>query len=139
MHAEDGTLKGCGIEIIARDVVVTDNVVDGGAMTGLSVSNTRVKNNVFWARNTVRDCVQWGAQFQGETGGIADHYFHDCRFEKTRKGNPRAGHAGADCCRSGSAASATTRPARARRRGLRPAWNSWGRGSRIEKQVNVEP
>ena len=96
VHASDGTLKGCGIEIIARDVVVTDNVVDGGAMTGLSVSNTRVKNNVFWARNTVRDCVQWGAQFQGESGGIADHYFHDCRFEKTRKGDPRAGHAGAD-------------------------------------------
>ena len=59
VHASDGTLKGCGIEIIARDVVVTDNVVDGGAMTGLSVSNTREKNNVLWARNTVRDCVQW--------------------------------------------------------------------------------
>jgi len=96
VHASDGTLKGCGIEIIARDVVVTDNVVDGGAMTGLSVSNTRVKNNVLWARNTVRDCVQWGAQFQGDSGGIADHYFHDCRFEKTRKGDPRAGHPGAD-------------------------------------------
>lgn len=96
VHAADGTLKGCGIEIIAREVVVTDNVVDGGAMTGLSVSNTRVKNNVLWDRNTVRDCVQWGAQFQGESGGIAHHYFHDCRFEKTRKGDPRAGHPGAD-------------------------------------------
>jgi hypothetical protein len=96
VHAADGSLKFCGIEIIARDVVVTDNVVDGGAQLGLSVSNTRVKNNVLWARNTVRDCVQWAAQFQGDTGGIAHHYFHDCRFEKTRKGDPRAGHPGAD-------------------------------------------
>ena len=60
VHAADGTLKFAGIEIIARDVVVTDNVVDGGAISGLPVSNTRVKNNVLWARNTVRDCVQWG-------------------------------------------------------------------------------
>ena len=96
VHASDGTLKGCGIEIIARDVVVTDNVVDGGAMTGLSVSNTRVKNNVLWARNTVRDCVQWGAQFQGESGGIAHHLFLDCRFERTHKGDTRAAHPGAD-------------------------------------------
>ena len=59
-------------------------------MSGLTVSNTRVKNNVLWARNTVRDCVQWGAEFQGESSGIAHHFFHDCRFEKTRKGGPRA-------------------------------------------------
>ena len=96
VHAADGTLKYCGIEIIARDVVVTDNVVDSGAIVGLSVTNTRVKNNVLWARNTVRDCVQWGAQFQGESGGIAHHYFHDCRFEKTRKGHPQAIHPGDD-------------------------------------------
>lgn len=96
VHAADSSLKGYGIEIIARDVVVTDNVVDGGAMTGLSVSNMRLKNNVLWARNTVRDCVQWGAQFQGDSGGIAHHYFHDCRFEKTRKGDSRAGYPGAD-------------------------------------------
>ena len=96
VHAADGTVKFCGIEIIARDVVVTDNLVDGGAMIGLSVSGERVKNNVLWARNTVRDCVQWGAQFQGESGGIAHHYFHDCRFEKTRVGDPHALHPGVD-------------------------------------------
>jgi hypothetical protein len=88
--------EGRGIEIIARDVVVSDNVVDGGAMIGLTVSNTRVKNNVLWACNTVRDCVQSGAEFQGESGGIAHHFFHDCRFEKTRKRDPRAGYPGAD-------------------------------------------
>ncbi|MCE9630649.1 MAG: right-handed parallel beta-helix repeat-containing protein [Planctomycetia bacterium] len=96
VQAADGSLKGFGIEIIARDVVVSDNVVDGGAIIGLSVSNARVKNNVLWARNTVRDCVQWGAQFQGESGGIAHHFFHGCRFEKTRKGDSRSRYPGAD-------------------------------------------
>ena len=88
--ADDGTLKPIGIEIIARDVVVTDNTVNRGARTGLSVSNTLVKNNVFWGYNTVRDCIQWGAQLQGESGGIAHHYFYHCRFESTVRGDPRA-------------------------------------------------
>lgn len=87
---EDGTLKGYGIEIIARDVVVTDNVINRGARIGLSVSNKPVKDNVFWGNNVVRDCLQWGAQFQGETGGIAHHYFHQCTFEKAVRGDPRA-------------------------------------------------
>ncbi len=88
--ADDGTLKFLGIEIIARDVVVTDNVVKRGAHIGLSVSNTRVKNNVYWGYNTVRDCVQWGAQLQGENGGIAHHYFHHCVFENTVRGDAKA-------------------------------------------------
>ncbi len=86
----DGTLKGYGIEIIARDVIVTDNVVLRGAQIGLSVSNQPVKNNVFWGYNTIRDCVQFGAQHQGETGGIAHHYFYRCTFEKTVRGNALA-------------------------------------------------
>ena len=60
--AADGTVKGYGIEIIARDVIVTDNMVLRGAQIGLSVSNQPVKNNVFWGYNTIRDCVQFGAQ-----------------------------------------------------------------------------
>jgi hypothetical protein len=87
---DDGTLKFLGIEIIARDVVVTDNLVKRGAHIGLSVSNRRVKNNVYWGYNTVRDCVQWGAQFQGEEGGIAHQYFHHCLFENTVRGDARA-------------------------------------------------
>ena len=51
---DDGTLKGYGIEIIARDIVVTDNIVKRGASIGLSVSNKPTKNNVFWGYNTVR-------------------------------------------------------------------------------------
>jgi hypothetical protein len=87
---EDDSLKGFGIEIIASDVVVTDNLVKRGASVGLSVSNRPKKNNVFWGYNTIRECTQWGAQLQGETGGIAHHYFYRCTFEKTVRGDPRA-------------------------------------------------
>jgi parallel beta-helix repeat protein len=86
----DNTLKGYGIEIIARDVVVTDNVVKRGAQIGLSVSNKPVKENVFWGYNTVSDCIQWAAQLQGESGGIARHYFYRCNFEGTIRGDPQA-------------------------------------------------
>jgi hypothetical protein len=71
---DDGTVKFLGIEIIARDVVATDNRVGPGNLIGLSVSNRAVKNNVYWARNTVRGSIQFGAQLQGESGGIAHHY-----------------------------------------------------------------
>ena len=92
IRADDGSLKFLGIEIIARDVVVTDNVIGRGAHIGLSVSNKPVKNNVFWGYNTVRDCAEWGAQFQGESGGIAHHYFYRCSFEKTTRGDQRVGY-----------------------------------------------
>jgi hypothetical protein len=87
---EDDSLKGYGIEIIASDVIVTDNLVKRGAAIGLSVSNRPKKNNVFWGYNTIRECLQWGAQLQGETGGIAHQYFYHCTFEKTIRGDPRA-------------------------------------------------
>jgi parallel beta-helix repeat protein len=87
---DDGTLKGYGIEILARDMVVTDNVVNRGAHIGLSVSSKAVKNNVFWGYNTIRDCIQWGAQLQGETGGMARHYFYRCSFSNTVRGDTRA-------------------------------------------------
>ena len=92
--ADDGSLKFLGIEIIARDVVVTDNVVKKGQHIGLSVSNTPVKNNVFWGYNTISDCVQWGAQFQGDEGGAAHHYLYRCIFEKTVLGDQRAQYKG---------------------------------------------
>ncbi|MFQ5810053.1 MAG: PKD domain-containing protein, partial [Armatimonadota bacterium] len=66
------------------------NVVNEGARIGLSVSNKPVKNNVFWGYNTVRNCIQWGAQLQGETGGIAQHYFYRCVFESIVRGDERA-------------------------------------------------
>jgi PKD repeat protein len=93
IDADDGTLKFLGIEIIARNVVVTDNIVKRGAHIGLSVSNRPVKNNVYWGYNTVSDCAQWGAQLQGETGGIAHHYFYHCVFENTIRGHAQARYA----------------------------------------------
>ncbi|MHB1035725.1 MAG: right-handed parallel beta-helix repeat-containing protein [Pirellulales bacterium] len=87
---DDATVKFLGIEIIARDVVVTDNVVKRGAQIGLSVSNRPAKNNVYWGYNTVRDCAQWGAQLQGESGGIAHQYFYRCVFENAIRGHAKA-------------------------------------------------
>lgn len=86
----DGTHKPYGIEIVSEAVVVTDNVVKGGTGIGLSVSNTLPKNNVYWGYNTISDCTQWGAQFQGDTGGITNHYLYRCTFERTLRGDPRA-------------------------------------------------
>ncbi len=76
-----GAYKFCGIEAIGSYIIVTDNTVDGGAKIGLSLSSPHVMNYFLWARNTVRECNQWGSQLQGEAGGIAWHYFYDCTFE----------------------------------------------------------
>ena len=67
--ADDGTLKFLGIEVIARDMVVTDNVVKRGAHIGLSVSNKPVKNNVYWGYNTIQDCLVWGGATPGRERG----------------------------------------------------------------------
>lgn len=75
-----GTVKFCGIEAIGSDCVVADNLVDDGQMIGISVSGTNRKENVYYARNIVRRSIQWGAQLQGESSGIARHYFHACQF-----------------------------------------------------------
>ena len=88
--SDDGTLKVLRDRNHRPRFVVTDNLVQGGASIGLSVSNRPVKNNVYWGYNTVRDCEQWGAQFQGESGGIAHHYFHHCVFENTLRGDAKA-------------------------------------------------
>jgi hypothetical protein len=72
--------KLCGIEAIGSHLVITDNTVDGGAKIGLSVSNTGPNDHVYWARNAVRNCNQWGAQFQSEGKGLACHYLYKCSF-----------------------------------------------------------
>ncbi|HRY69565.1 MAG TPA: right-handed parallel beta-helix repeat-containing protein [Phycisphaerae bacterium] len=83
---KSGAYKFCGIEAIGSYLVITDNVVDGGQKIGLSVSGSQPKRYCFWARNTIRGCNQWGAQLQGESGGMAYHYFHQCRFLSTPVG-----------------------------------------------------
>lgn len=77
---KSGEYKFCGIEGIGSYCIFTDNVVNGGQQIGLSVSSTVKKDHVYWARNTIRDCNQWGAQFQGESTGLAYHYLYRCSF-----------------------------------------------------------
>ncbi len=77
-----GRYAFCGIEAIGSHLVITGNLVDAGQKIGLSVSGGQAKEYVYWADNTVRNCNQWGAQFQGEQGGIACHYLYRCIFER---------------------------------------------------------
>ena len=79
-----GVYKLSGLELVASSFCVfTDNVVDDGQRIGISVSNRPAKDYVYWGYNTVRNCNQWGAQIQGETGGAGYHYFYRCNFLQT--------------------------------------------------------
>jgi len=82
-----GSLKYCGIHLgPGSDVVLTDNVADGGAQIGLSISGKTAKQRAFWARNRVRNAETWGMQIQGEEGGAHMMYFFDNTVEQTRRG-----------------------------------------------------
>jgi hypothetical protein len=89
-----GTTKPYGLEIIGSCCVITDNVVGPGQGIGISVSNKIPKNYHYYAYNTIRGCYQWGAQLQGEEGGIAYHYFYRCQFLDTLVGHPAARYKG---------------------------------------------
>ncbi len=87
---KSGIVKFIGIEGIGAHCVYTDNVVDDSQQIGFSVSNINPKDYCYWGNNTVLDCIQWGAQFQGESSGIAHHYFYRCKFNRTsaNRGKP---------------------------------------------------
>ena len=85
---EGGPTKPYGLEIIGSYNIVTDNVVGPVQGIGISVSSKMPKNYHFYARNTIRSCYHWGAQLQGEAGGIAYHYFYRCKFLDTLVGHP---------------------------------------------------
>ena len=87
---KSGSVKFIGIEGIGAHCIYTDNVVDGGQQIGLSVSNNTPKDFAYWGYNRVENCVQWASQFQGETTGIAYHYFYRCTLGNTLRGDPRA-------------------------------------------------
>jgi len=93
---EGGTTKSYGLEIIGSYCVVTDNVVDHGQGIGISVSDKMVKNYHYYANNVIRSCYHWGAQLQGEAGGIAYHYFYRCKFLDTLVGHPSVKYKGAE-------------------------------------------
>jgi hypothetical protein len=93
---EGGATKPYGLEIIGGRLIVTDNVVDHNQGLGISVSGKQPKNFHFYARNTLRHCYHWGAQLQGEEGGIACHYFYRCKFLDTLVGHPAVKYKGAE-------------------------------------------
>lgn len=89
-----GVVKFCGLEGIGNYCIFTDNVIDDGQQIGLSVSGSAPKNYFFWGYNTIRRCIQWGGQFQGEEGGIGYHYLYRCRFLGTTVGRGQPAYPG---------------------------------------------
>ncbi|MBI2298662.1 MAG: right-handed parallel beta-helix repeat-containing protein [Armatimonadetes bacterium] len=84
-----GVVKFIGIEAIGSRLVITGNTVDDGQQIGLSVSGTTGKDDVYYADNVFRQCIQWGAQLQGETNGIHRSYFYRCKFNDNVSGRAK--------------------------------------------------
>lgn len=63
--------------------VFTDNIADGGATMGISISIDYPKEYVFWGRNTFKRMADWGAQLQGDTFGLSYQYFYKNVFSDT--------------------------------------------------------
>jgi hypothetical protein len=91
-----GDLAFIGLEVIAQDVVVTDNLVEGGQQIGVSVSNNASNQWQYCAYNTIRGMVQWGAQVQGDRTGARMLYYYKNKFLAMQRGNPAAIYRGAD-------------------------------------------
>ena len=91
-----GDIAFIGLELIGQDLVVTDNVVDGGQQIGVSVSNNASNQWQYCAYNTIQNMVQWGAQLQGDQTGARMLYFYRNKFMAMQRGNPAAIYPGAD-------------------------------------------
>lgn len=97
IRCQEGCFGFCGIEAIGSFLVFTDNVVDGGAVIGLSVSGDVRKQYHYYGNCRFRGCSQWAAQLQGERYGLGDFYFWRCSFSDTtadRGDRPYPGDAG---------------------------------------------
>jgi hypothetical protein len=70
------------------DNVFSNNVVDGGAQIGISVSNSGVKERTYWANNTISRANTWGAQIQADSGGVQQMYFYKNTFKETPANPP---------------------------------------------------
>jgi hypothetical protein len=87
---DSGTVKFIGIEFVnGADGVLTDNVVDGGQTIGISESGKQAKERLYWGYDRVQHCRGWGAQLQGEQGGISRQYFYRCQFSDTVAGQSK--------------------------------------------------
>jgi len=93
---DGGYFAFIGLEVIGQDVVVTDNLVDGGEQIGLSTSNDAGNTRQFCAYNTVRGMIQWAVQIQGDKAGAGLLYYYRNKFLATQRGNPAAIYPGAD-------------------------------------------
>jgi len=91
---KSGVTKGYGIEAIGSYGVYTDNLVDDGAQIGLSVSGPMPKDLNYYGDNIFRNCWQWGAQLQGEKGGISYTYLYRCAFSDTVLGRGKVSYPG---------------------------------------------
>ena len=87
---KSGIYKFAGLEAIAQNCVFTDNLIDGGAQVGISLSGVSPKEYVLWARNTVKACGTWATQLQGDSGGIAYQYFYRNKFLSAKRNDPQA-------------------------------------------------
>ncbi len=90
---KSGIYKLAGLEAISQNCVFADNVVDGGAQIGISLSNWYPKEYVLWTRNTINACGTWGAQLQGDSGGCAYQYFYQNKFLRSNSAQPPAMYA----------------------------------------------
>ena len=91
-----GDIGFIGLEVIGQDLVVADNLVDGGQQIGISVSNDAHNQRQYCAYNTVRNMVQWGAQLQGDKAGARMLYYYRNKFLAMQRGNKAAIYPGAD-------------------------------------------
>ena len=86
---KSGSFKWTGLELVdSQDVAFTDNVVDGGAKIGISISGAGAKKRIYFGHNTVKDCSTWGAQVQGEAGKASAMYFYGNTFSGAVKQGP---------------------------------------------------
>ncbi|WP_416305421.1 right-handed parallel beta-helix repeat-containing protein [Neptunicella sp. SCSIO 80796] len=72
--------------------IFTDNLVDGGTKTGISISINYPKEYIFWGRNTIKHAADWGAQLQGESQGLSYHYFYHNTFSDTYRNHPQSSY-----------------------------------------------
>jgi len=92
-----GNWSSFGIECGGTpDGIVTDNVIDYGQDTGISMSGA--DHYGLWMRNSFSNCCLWGIQMQGPGQNQKIHciYFYNNTFRKAKRGHPAARYPGAD-------------------------------------------
>ncbi|WP_020616192.1 right-handed parallel beta-helix repeat-containing protein [Paenibacillus daejeonensis] len=90
VSANDGSVKGYGLEIMSSNAVVTENLVDGGQRIGISVSEYSNGRYQYFGHNTIQNMIQWGVQLQGGLNPISHMYFYKNTFKGTQYNHPDA-------------------------------------------------